>query len=207
MALKLAFAFGRIRPSVELVDYRTVGDGPVEISAGVTVRRLATNKFEIAYQGQKTVVDLNLAPGESYEAPYTLGQHRIELQYFGVVHSGEGDGWDMRRQSMGSIVMYQGRYYLIDAGPNILETLKSLGIDVGEIEGIFHTHSHDDHFAGLPALLASGRPMKYFATPLVRESVMRKLSALLSIDESMFAELFDVRDLVPTAGTTATAWR
>jgi hemerythrin len=38
--------------------------------------------------------------------------------------------------------------------------------------------------------------MKYFATRLVRESVMRKLSALLSIDESMFAELFDVRDLV-----------
>ena len=48
--------------------------------------------------------------------------------------------------------MYQGRYYLMDAGPNIMETLKSLGIDVGEIEGIFHTHSHDDHFAGLPAL-------------------------------------------------------
>jgi CRP-like cAMP-binding protein len=96
---------------------------------------------------------------------------------------------------MGSIVMYQGRYYLMDAGPNIMETLKSLGIDVGEIEGIFHTHSHDDHFAGLPALLASGRPMKYFATPLVRESVVRKLAALLSIDEAMFAELFDVRDL------------
>lgn len=196
MALKLAFAFGRIRPSVDLVDFRTIAEGPVEIDAGVTIRRLATNKFEISYQGQKTVVDLNLAPGESYEAPYTLGQHRIDLQYFGVVHSGEGDGWDMRRQSMGSIVMHQGRYYLMDAGPNILETLKSLGIDVGEIAGIFHTHSHDDHFAGLPALLASGRPMKYFATRVVRESVMRKLSALLSIDESLFAELFDVRDLV-----------
>lgn len=195
MALKLGFAFGRIRPSVDLLDYRAVGDGPVEIAGGVTIRRTATNKFEIAFQGHKTAVDLNLAPSESYEAPYTLGQHRIDLQYFGVVHSGEGDGWDVRRQSMGSIVMYQGRYYLMDAGPNIMETLKSLGIDVGEIEGIFHTHSHDDHFAGLPALLASGRPMKYFATRLVRESVMRKLSALLSIDEAMFGELFDVREL------------
>ena len=197
MALKLAFAFGRIRPSEELVDCRIVADGPVEIAAGVTVQRLSPNRFEFAYQGQKSVVDLNLGPGESYEAPYTLGQHRIEPQYFGVVHSGEGDGWDMRRQSMASIVMYQGRYYLMDAGPNILDTLKSLGIDVGEIEGIFHTHAHDDHFAGLPTLLASGRPMKYFATPLVRRSVTRKLSALLSIDEKLFGELFDVRDLVP----------
>lgn len=197
MAIKLAFAFGRIRPSEELVDCRIVAGGPVEIASGVTVRRLAPNRFEFAYQGQKSVVDLNLRAGETYEAPYTLGQHRIEPQYFGVVHSGEGDGWDMRRQSMGSIVMYQGRYYLMDAGPNILDTLKSLGIDVGEIEGIFHTHAHDDHFAGLPALLASGRPMKYFSTPLVRRSVTRKLSALLSIEERLFGELFDVRDLEP----------
>lgn len=197
MALKLGFAFGKVRPSEDLLDFRVVADGPVEIDNGVTVRRLALNRFEFAYQGRTTVVDLNLAPGECYEAPYTLGQHRIEPQYFGIVHSGEGDGWDVRRQSMGSIVMYQGRYYLVDAGPGIADTLKSLGIDVGEIEGIFHTHAHDDHFAGLPALLGSGKRLKYFTTPLVRHSVMRKLSALLSIDEALFAELFDVRDLTP----------
>jgi hemerythrin len=197
MALKLGFAFGRIRPSEELLDSRIVGNGPVEISNGVTVRRLAPNRFEFAYQDRTSVVDLNLAADECYEAPYTLGQHRIEPQYFGIVHSGEGDGWDVRRQCMGSIVMYQGRYYLVDAGPGIAETLKSLGIDIGEIEGIFHTHAHDDHFAGLPALLSSGRRLKYFTTPLVRHSVMRKLSALLSIDDALFTELFDVRDLVP----------
>jgi hemerythrin len=127
MAIKNAFAFGRIRPSEELLDFRIVEDKPVEISDGVMIRRLSLNHFELSYQGRKTEVDLNLGPGESYEAPYTLGQHRIEPQYFGVVHSGEGDGWDVRRQSMGSIVMYQGRYYLMDAGPNIMETLKSLG--------------------------------------------------------------------------------
>jgi hemerythrin len=196
IALKLGFAFGNIRPSEELLDCRIVeGDKPVEISDGVTIRRLALNRFEFAYQGRTSQVDLNLAPGESYEAPYTLGQHRIEPQYFGIVHSGEGDGWDVRRQSMGSVVMYQGRYYLMDAGPNILDTLKSLGIDVVEIDGIFQTHAHDDHFAGLTALLASGRRVKYYTTPLVRHSVMRKLSALLSIDEALFGELFDVRDL------------
>lgn len=197
LALKLGFAFGRIRPSEELLDYRIVANGPVEIANGVTVRRLAPNKFEFGYEGRTTAVDLNLAPAECYEAPYTLGQHRIEPQYFGIVHSGEGDGWDVRRQCMGSIVMYQGRYYLVDAGPGIGDTLKSLGIDVGEIEGIFHTHAHDDHFAGLPALLSSSRRLKYFATPLVRHSVMRKLSALLSIEDGLFQELFDVHDLMP----------
>jgi len=197
MALKLAFAFGRIHPSEELLDFRIVeGIEPVEITDGVFVRRLALNRFEFSYHGRMSVVDLNLGPGECYEAPYTLGQHRIDPQYFGIVHSGEGDGWDVRRQCMGSVVMYQGRYYLLDAGPNILDTLKSLGIDVAEIEGIFHTHAHDDHFAGLPALLSSGRRVKYYTTSLVRHSVMRKLAALLAIDESLFGELFEVRDLV-----------
>lgn len=196
MALKLRFAFGSIRASEDLLDSRIVGNEAVELSQGVTARRLGLNRYEFAYQGRTTEVDLNLAPGETYEAPYTPGQHFIEPQYFGVIHCGEGDGWDLRRQSMASIVMFQGRYYLVDAGPSVLHTLQSLGIDVSEIAGVFHTHAHDDHFAGLPALIASGVRLKYYATPLVRHSVIKKLAALMSIDEALFADFFEVRDLV-----------
>ncbi|OFZ99740.1 MAG: hypothetical protein A3H35_14690 [Betaproteobacteria bacterium RIFCSPLOWO2_02_FULL_62_17] len=196
MALKLRFAFGQIRESEDLLDSRVIGDGPVEIRDGVNVRRIALNRFEFSYRGRTSEVDLNLTQDQRYEAPYTPGQHPIEPQYFGVIHCGEGDGWDPRRQSMGSIVMFQGRYYLVDAGPGILDTLRSLGIDLSEIEGIFHTHAHDDHFAGIPALLASGRRIKYFATPVVRSSVTKKLSALISADEKLFTQFFDVRDLV-----------
>src|SRR6185369_9972317 len=92
---------GRIHPSEELLDFRIVeGSEPVEITDGVFVRRLALNRFEFSYHGRMSVVDLNLGPGECYEAPYTLGQHRIDPQYFGIVHSGEGDGWDVRRHGM-----------------------------------------------------------------------------------------------------------
>ena len=196
MALKLHFAFGEIRASEDLLDSRVIGEGPIELRDGVSVRRVALNRFEFSYRGRCSEVDLNLARDELYETPYTPGQHPIEPQYFGVIHCGEGDGWDPRRQSMGSIVMFQGRYYLVDAGPGILDTLRSLGIDLSEIEGIFHTHAHDDHFAGIPALLASGRRIKYFATPVVRSSVTKKLSALISAEEDLFTQFFDVRDLV-----------
>jgi hemerythrin len=195
MALKLRFAFGRIRATDDLLDYRIVEQEPVELANGVFVHRVGLNRFEFRYRGGSTVVDLSLAPEERYESPYTPGHHVVDRQYFGVIHSGNGDGWDLRRQSMGSIVMFQGRYYLVDAGPSILHTLRSLGIDVSEIEGIFHTHTHDDHFAGLPTLIASGHRIKYFATPLVRHSVTKKLAALMSMDEALFAEFFDVRDL------------
>ena len=109
MALKLAFAFGRIRPSEELLDCRVIAEGKVELARGVWARRIALNKFQIGYLDGTTEVDLNLPPGETYDAPYTPGQHHVERQYFAVVHSGEGDGWDLRRQSMGSIVLFQGR--------------------------------------------------------------------------------------------------
>ena len=195
MALKLRFAFGAIRASEDLLDSRMVGQEPVELANEVWVRRLALNRYEFSYHGGTSVVDLNLKADEAYESPYTPGHHVVDRQYFGVIHSGEGDGWDLRRQSMASIVMFHGRYYLVDAGPSILHTLVSLGIDVSEIEGIFHTHAHDDHFAGLPALIASGHRIKYFATPLVRHSVTKKLAALMSMDERLFAQFFEVRDL------------
>jgi hemerythrin len=96
---------------------------------------------------------------------------------------------------MGSIVIFQGRYYLVDAGPSIIDSLYKLGIDLSEIEGIFHTHGHDDHFAGLPSLILSGHRIKYYATPLVRHSVTKKLTALMSIGEEMFEKSFEICDL------------
>ncbi len=96
---------------------------------------------------------------------------------------------------MASIIIYQGDIYLIDAGPSILHTLCALGIDISEIKGIFHTHAHDDHFAGLPVLMQADHQIRYYSTPLVRASVAKKLSALLSMDEQLFYQYFDVRDL------------
>ena len=84
---------------------------------------------------------------------------------------------------------------MVDAGPNILHTLRALSIDISEISGVFHTHAHDDHFAGLPTLMQSDHRIKYYATPLVRASVSKKLSALMSMDESKFSQYFEIHDL------------
>ena len=96
---------------------------------------------------------------------------------------------------MSSVISYQGRIYLIDAGPNLLSVLNGLGINMNEIEGIFHTHGHDDHFAGLTTLMRSDHRIKYFATPLVRESVTKKFCALVKIPEEDFKTYFNIQDL------------
>ncbi|MDO8606451.1 MAG: bacteriohemerythrin [Phaeospirillum sp.] len=196
MRMKLKFAFGKIRHPGDLLDTLAVDADSVEIRNGVTVRRMLFNVFEFSYQGETAVVDLNLPSFESYEAPYPLGYYRLRREYFAVIHCGEGDGWDINRPSMASIIMFQGKVFLVDAGPNVLFSLNALGIGVNEIEGIFHTHSHDDHFAGLTTLIRSDHKLKYYATPLVRASVAKKVAALLSIDEAAFSDYFDVCPLV-----------
>jgi len=195
LAMKLQFAFGRIRHPRELVQAVDLGAEPVELKPGVWLRRLGLNHFEFRYDEDVVTVDLNLGPGETYQPPYTLGAHRVDREYFAVIHSGEGDGWDPNRPSMSSVLMFQGKIYLIDAGPNVQHSLTALGIGINEIEGMFHTHCHDDHFAGLTSLLRADRRLKYFATPLVRASVMKKLSALLAMEEESFFDCFDVHDL------------
>ena len=195
MRMKLAFAFGRIRPSEELVQPVYVEKERVEIRNGVHIRRLRTNVFEISYGEDKVEVDLNLAPGEMYECPYTLGNHLLQRDYFAIVHTGDGDGWDMNRPAMGSIVLFQGRVYLIDAGPNIDHALTALGIGVNEIDGIFHSHCHDDHLIGLTSLIRGDRRIAYYAVPMVRASVVKKLETIMRISEKDFGALFDVHDL------------
>ncbi len=195
MRIKLFFAFGKISTPQNLLDRRIIYDDQVELRNGVFIRRLKLNVYEISYKDEKTVINLNLAPHEKYEAPFQLGYQFIKREYFAVIHSGEGDGWDIHRPCMSSIIIFQGKIYLIDAGPNILTTLNYLGISVNEIEGLFHTHVHDDHFAGLTTLIRTDRKLKYYTTPLVRASVTKKLCALMSIKENNFANFFDVYDM------------
>jgi len=195
MRIKLKFAHGRIECTKTLVDTLVIGDEPAELRNGVQVQRLGLNRFQFSYRGNTTEVNLNLPPGETYEAPYPPSFHEVPREELAVVHSGEGDGWDTHRQSMSSVLVSRGRIYLLDAHPNILNTLEALGVDISEVEGIFHTHAHDDHFAGLPTLIQSGHRIKYFAPPLVRASVQKKFAALLSVDEGLFSKLFEIHDL------------
>jgi len=195
MRMKLKFAFGSIHTTKNLLDSAIVNGNVCEVKDGVTIKRLGVNRFEISYDGESVEVDLNLKDLETYEAPYPLGFYNISREYFSIIHSGQGDGWNINEPCMSSILMFQGKIYLIDAGPNVLHSLSALGISINEIEGLFHTHTHDDHFAGITSLMQSDHKIKYYSSKLVRLSVMKKLSALLGFNEQSFHDFFDVHDL------------
>lgn len=195
MRIKLFFAFGEIRPSSDLLHSVIVGHQPVEVLNGVKVVRKKTNCYDFVYKGERVEVDLSLGKNEKYETPYQLENHHFKREYFSIVHTGEGDGWDINRPCMASVICFQGKIFLIDVGPNISHTLNAIGVDVNEVEGIFQTHAHDDHFAGLTTLIHTNHRIKYYSTQMVRATVTKKLSSLMSIKESTFEEYFEVCDL------------
>ncbi|MBF0184423.1 MAG: response regulator [Magnetococcales bacterium] len=195
MRIKLKFAFGKIRNPTDFIDTLELDDQQREIRNGVFIRRIGFNHFRFSYRQQQADINLNLLPDQTYQAPYPLGHHRLKRHYFAVLHTGVGDGWDPDRPSMSSVLMFQGRIYLIDVVPGISHILNAMGIGINELAGVFHTHAHDDHFAGLPELIRTDRRIHYFATPLVRASVSKKFAALLSIDENKFEQFFAIHDL------------
>ncbi len=195
MRLKLRFAFGRIRRMEEYLDLVSLENGWRELRGGVGVKRVRPDVFDIFYKGESVRVDLRLPPQNQSLPPYALGHHHIWRDDFAVLHSGEGDGWDPNRPAMASILLFQGKVYLIDAGPNIMHSLNALGISVNEIAGVFHTHAHDDHFCGLPDLMRADHRIPYYATRFVRASVIKKLAALSMLGEDEFEHSFDYHDL------------
>ncbi len=195
MRQKLKFAFGAIKNADTFLDTCILEDDKEEIINDVYIKRLEQNKFELKYKNETVLVDLKLEDSTGYESPYSLNHFDINRDYFSVIHSGQGDGWNIEQPSMSSILIFQGKIYLVDACPNLDKVLIALGIGVNEIEGIFHTHAHDDHFSGLITLLKSNKKIKYFSTKLVRNSVTKKLFALLNLEENKFENYFDFVDL------------
>lgn len=195
IAIKLHFSGGEIQHLEEMISSCSVEEGEVEIKSNVFIRRTGINIFKISYKGESVSVDLNLPPNEQYLAPYTLPFRSINSDVFSITHSGEGNGWDMNRPCMASVIHHQDRVYLIDAGPNILNNLSYLGIGLSEIDGIFLSHIHDDHFAGITELLNVERKLNLYATKLVIKTAKKKLRALMNSELDLINLAFNYIDL------------
>lgn len=194
-ATKLHYSGGEIKDISELVASCILNAEKQEIKNGVFIHRTGINKFRITYHEESVDVDLNLKANQHYLAPYELPYREVKSEMFSVTHSGEGNGWDKTRPCMASIVHHQDKIYLIDAGPNILSNLSYLGIGLSEIDGIFLTHIHDDHFAGITELLNVERKLNLYATKLIRRTAEKKLKSLMNSEIDLIHVAFNWIDL------------
>ena len=194
-ATKTYYSGGKLNDMEEIVDTHVLGSKKSEIRNGVFVKRLDVNHFEISYKNETVEVDLNIDADQHFMAPYDLPFRSIAPGRFSVTHTGEGNGWDKNRPCMASIIHHNYSTYLIDAGPNILNNLSYLGIGLSQIDGIFLSHVHDDHFAGITDLLNVERRLKLYTTKLIRLTAEKKLGALMNSDIDLIDVAFDCIDL------------
>ena len=193
--LKLKFAGGQVREPDDLVDLVTVDDAPADLPGGGTLRRRDTNIFVFRYGSEEVEVDLNVPEGEDWKPSYQLPARSIPEARFSVTHIGEGNGWDEGRPCMGSMVNWNGRHYLIDAGPGIDFTLRALGLEIEDVRAVIFTHVHDDHFAGLTTLTEGHSRVRVHATPPVMATLRLKAAALMEVEPEDIDDILDVHYL------------
>jgi ribonuclease BN (tRNA processing enzyme) len=68
---------------------------------------------------------------------------------------GSGNAFAAQGRAFSSFLL-NGRY-LFDCGPTVLQQLAKAGVSSQEIEGVFISHYHADHFFGLPFLLLDAK--------------------------------------------------
>ncbi|HEX7533299.1 MAG TPA: MBL fold metallo-hydrolase [Methyloceanibacter sp.] len=64
-------------------------------------------------------------------------------------------------------VRSQQSTFLIDCGATVLVGMRRLGLEANDIDTVFVTHLHGDHFGGLPWLLIDGQYVSKRTRPLV----------------------------------------
>jgi ribonuclease BN (tRNA processing enzyme) len=83
--------------------------------------------------------------------PASSGQAETSLTLLGTAG---GPGGHVERAGIASLVKVNGRSYLIDAGEGVARQLALAGASERDVAGVFLTHLHDDHTAGLPSLIS-----------------------------------------------------
>ena len=80
----------------------------------------------------------------------TAGNGSLDLLFLG-----SGNAFGVEGRAFSSVLL-NGRY-LFDCGPTVLQQLRKAGVSHTDIDAVFISHFHADHFFGLPFLFLASR--------------------------------------------------
>lgn len=103
-----------------------------------------------------------------------------------ILGSGDAFGSGGRLNSA-YLVEAPGVTFLVDAGPTVLQGLKSAGRDTGTIDFVLLTHLHGDHFGGVPFLFMEWR----WCNPRTRPFAVYGPPGVQTRVEALFAALYE----------------
>lgn len=109
-----------------------------------------------------------------------------------LLGTGGGPPIRAKRSEPATLLAVDGRVYLIDSGAGTLQRLQEAGFTAKDVDGIFITHHHLDHNAGLAEIIAysafagRGTPVRIFGPPGTKQMVVASL-ALAVPSQRIFA--------------------
>jgi len=77
--------------------------------------------------------------------------------------------------------------FLIDCGATTLVGMRRLGIDLNDVETVFVSHLHGDHFGGLPWLLIDAKYVSHRTRPLVVAGPRGIEARFVDLAEALYA--------------------
>lgn len=92
------------------------------------------------------------AASDAQSAHAILNTNQTEILFLGT---GGGPPLHAERSRPATLLIVDGRYYLIDCGIGTMQRILQAGIDSQQIRTIFLTHLHSDHDLGLVDVLAN----------------------------------------------------
>ena len=180
MEAKLYFASGGFVGYSDILHKIRLEDQEVKnLKGDAKIKRLKPNVFQVSFRDETVELDLNLNSGETYGKTFSAKKFTVPEATFSVSNFGNGDGWSPEQPCFSSLMVMDGKKFLIDAGPNLNYILDACGMSPDDIDGIFQTHIHDDHFCGYETLWQRKKPLKVYLAEPVRRGIRKKLTSAL----------------------------
>lgn len=171
-------------------------DLPVEIVSGLFLKHTDFNQYEFRSATETYSLKIEDEPISSFSyqlsplPPYWVSSSNLRI-------IGGGNGFTPHHPCTGLLIEHLGIRLLVDAGPYIRQLVRHHGISLSQIHGLFLTHIHDDHTAGLTEFVQSGNKIDLFSTPEIARSAFQKLAMLYHQTEEQIAKNFRFVPLTP----------
>jgi ribonuclease BN (tRNA processing enzyme) len=117
------------------------------------------------------------------------------------------------RAQPSNLLRFRESLYLVDAGDGVTGQLAKVGVSTAQLDGVFISHLHFDHIAGLLGVLGlrlqtnAAQPLKVWGPPGTKETVAGLVAAMMpgstagygvpgetAVDPQMMVEVAELRD-------------
>jgi hemerythrin len=161
-----------------------------DIGDGIRIGHVGHNAYRFLYGGDELDVDVTLLPHENFRSPVEYKHLKFPVMSFGVWHTGEYDGMDPYYSCAHTSLIHKYEPILIDYPSNMTDIINHNGLSKQSINTVFVTHNHDDHIGAMVELFRRSQHCNIVTTEPVRYSLIKKLSALVDLPESVVSESF-----------------